>query len=262
MRPGLLLAAWVLVAGLGGCASAPSATSAPPDAPAASTSAPGQNPADPWEAFNRQVFAFNEALDENLLKPVAIAYRDAVPQPVRTGIDNVFGNINDLWSAANHLLQGKFESGAEQGFRFLTNTVFGLGGLLDPATEMRLVRRNEDFGQTLGRWGVGPGPYLVLPLFGPRNVRDTVGLLVDRQFDPDKWVDSGDGRWALFTLEVVNVRTNLLEAGRLVDQIAIDRYSFVRDFYLARRRDAVYDGAPPMETFEDEPDDAPAKPKP
>jgi phospholipid-binding lipoprotein MlaA len=266
MRRGLLLAAWALAAGLGGCASAPPSTAAPTDAPAAGAPTMGQHPADPWEAFNRQVFAFNEALDENLVKPVAVAYRDLVPQLVRTGVDNVFGNINDLWSAANHLLQGKFESGAEQGFRFMTNTLLGLGGLLDPATEMRLVRRTEDFGQTLGRWGVGPGPYLVLPLFGPRNVRDSFGLLVDRQYDPDKWLDTGDGRWALFALEVVNVRTNLLAAGRMVDQIAIDRYSFLRDFYLARRLDAVYDGAPPMETFQDEPDDEsgdePTKPKP
>jgi phospholipid-binding lipoprotein MlaA len=124
--------------------------------------------------------------------------------------------------------------------------------LLDPATEMRLVKRKEDFGQTLGRWGVGAGPYVVLPLFGPRTLRDSFTLLVDRQFDPDKWVQAGDGRWAVFGLEVVNIRSNLLDATGLIDKIALDRYTFVRDGYLARRRDAVHDGAPPPEPFDDE----------
>jgi phospholipid-binding lipoprotein MlaA len=222
----------------------------------------GTHPADPWEAFNREIFAFNDALDEAIVKPVAIAYRDAVPELVRTGVNNVFSNIADLWSAANHLLQGKVQYGAEMGFRFMTNTFIGLGGILDPATGMGMQRRHEDFGQTLGRWGVGPGPYVVLPLFGPRNVRDTVGLLVDRQYDPDKWLDTGNGRWAVFALEVVSIRTNLLPASQLLDRIAIDRYTFMRDAYLARRLDAVYDGAPPMETFQDEPESDAPPPKP
>jgi len=257
-----------------GCASAPPA--APGEAPAtaaatatapaaaerpASASTMGRHPADPWEVVNRSVFDFNDALDRQLVKPVAIAYRDAVPPLVRTGIDNFFSNIDDLWSALNHVLQGKVHHGVEMGFRFLSNSFFGLGGILDPATEMGLVKRREDFGQTLGRWGVGAGPYVVLPVFGPRTLRDAFALLVDRQADPDKWLATGDGRWALFGLEVVNVRVNLLPASDLLDRVAFDPYTFMREAYLARRQDAVYDGAPPAEPFQDVPDDEPEKPK-
>jgi phospholipid-binding lipoprotein MlaA len=274
----LLLAAGLATAALlGGCASAPvpppsspAALSPDQDAPApmpAPVPAPaapvfGQHPADPWEAFNRKVFAFNDALDEAIVRPIATGYRDYVPEIVRNGVDNVFGNINDLWSAANHVLQGKLQGGIEQGFRFLTNTVIGLGGVLDVATDMRMQRQVEDFGQTLGRWGVGPGPFVMLPLFGPRTVRDTVGLLVDRQFDPDKWLATGNGRWALFGLELVSIRTNLLTISAFLDQVAVDRYTFMRDAYLARRLDQVHDGAPPLELFEDVPDDEPPPPAP
>jgi phospholipid-binding lipoprotein MlaA len=244
----LLLAAAALA---GGCASTPGA---PPPA------AMGQNPADPWEAFNRKVFAFNDAIDEAVLKPVAEAYNKIVPQLARRGIDNFFGNIGDLWSAVNHLLQGKVHHGLDMGMRVATNTLFGLGGILDPATEFGLVRRSEDFGQTLGRWGLGPGPYVVLPLFGPRNVRDTVGLVGDRQFDAPAFVNDDAGSYALTALQVLNARAGLLATTRLLDQVALDRYSFVRDAYLQRRLDQVYDGAPPLPKFEDDvQDDAPPK---
>jgi phospholipid-binding lipoprotein MlaA len=244
----LLLAAAALA---GGCASTPGT---PPPA------AMGQNPADPWEAFNRKVFAFNDAIDEAVLKPVAEAYNKIVPQLARRGIDNFFGNIGDLWSAVNHLLQGKVHHGLDMGMRVATNTLFGLGGILDPATEFGLVRRSEDFGQTLGRWGLGPGPYVVLPLFGPRNVRDTVGLVGDRQFDAPAFVNDDAGSYALTALQVLNARAGLLATTRLLDQVALDRYSFVRDAYLQRRLDQVYDGAPPLPKFEDDvQDDAPPK---
>jgi len=238
----LLLA---LAAALGGCASTPP----PGAAPAASL---GQNPADPWEAFNRKVFAFNDALDEAIVKPVATAYTKVVPELVRKGVDNFFGNIGDVWSAFNQLLQGKVHHGLDMGMRVLTNTLFGLGGILDPATEFGLVRRSEDFGQTLGRWGMGPGPYVVLPLFGPRNVRDTVGLVGDRQFDAPAFVSDDAASYAVSALQLLNTRANLLSATRLLDQVALDRYSFVRDAYLQRRRDLVYDGAPPLESFDDD----------
>jgi phospholipid-binding lipoprotein MlaA len=254
LRIAALTAALAVGALLGGCASAPPGAQGAP-------SATGQHPADPWEAWNRKVFAFNDALDEAIVKPVATAYRDVVPQLVRTGIDNALSNVGDLWSAANHLLQGKVHHGLDMGMRFLTNTLFGIGGLLDPATEVGLVRRSEDFGQTLGRWGLAPGPYVVLPLFGPRTVRDTGGWLVDRQFDADRLPSADASRYALLTLELVNTRANLLSATRLLDQVALDRYSFVRDAYLARRLDQVYDGAPPLEKFEDEPDDTAEKTK-
>jgi phospholipid-binding lipoprotein MlaA len=240
-----LLGLLTLAAALGGCASAP------PAAGGAAPPAMGQNPADPWEAFNRKVFAFNDAIDEAVLKPVAEGYRKVVPQLVRTGIDNFFGNLGDVWSAANHLLQGKVFSGLDMGMRVLANTTFGLGGILDPATEIGLERRSEDFGQTLGRWGIGPGPYVVLPLWGPRNVRDTAGLVVDRQADGVQLAPTDAGLYALTALNIVHTRANLLGTTQLLGQVALDRYSFVRDGYLARRQDAVYDGAPPAEKFED-----------
>jgi phospholipid-binding lipoprotein MlaA len=231
-----------------GCATVPAGGSAP---------APG----DPWENFNRKVYAFNDTVDEAVMKPVAKAYKAVLPQLVRTGISNVLGNIGDVWSAANHLLQGKVHTGLDMGMRVVTNTLFGLGGLLDPATEMGLVRRSEDFGQTLGRWGVGPGPYLVLPLLGPSNVRDGSSLVVDRQFSASALVKSDNAGYTLTGVEVINLRAGLLDTTQLLDAVALDRYSFVRQAYLSRRLDLVYDGAPPMEAFpDDDPGDSPAKP--
>lgn len=236
---GLLLAAALL----GGCA-----TTAPPQG------AMGQNPADPWEAWNRKVYAFNDAVDEAVLRPVAETYRDLLPQIVRTGVSNVLRNINDVWSAANHLLQGKVEHGVEMGFRVLANTTFGLGGLLDPATEMGLQRRQEDLGQTLGVWGMPNGPFLMLPFLGPSTVRDTTGLVGDRQFSASSLAADWHDVAGITLLEIVSLRASLLDAGRLLDQVALDRYSFLRDAYLQRRLDAVYDGAPPfIDDFADEP---------
>lgn len=242
---------------LSGCASVPAGPAGPsaagtPAAPVAST------PGDPWENWNRKVYAFNDAIDTAVVKPVAQAYQNVVPSLVRTGISNVLGNIRDVWSAANQLLQGKLQHGMEMGMRVLTNSTIGLGGLLDPATEMGLSRRSEDFGQTLGRWGVGSGPYMVLPLLGPSTVRDTGGLLADTMVSPSSLPPTEGGRAAVTAVDLVNTRARLLSAGNLLDQVALDRYSFLRDAYLAQRRDAIYDGAPPMETFEDEAADAPA----
>jgi phospholipid-binding lipoprotein MlaA len=257
------LATWMMVAALSGCASVPAGGGAGAGAGAgavagAAAPTPGQK-ADPWENWNRKVFGFNDKLDENFVKPVAEGYKAVVPSLVRTGISNVFGNIGDLWSAANHLLQGKLQSGVEMTMRVIVNTTFGLGGLLDPATEMRLTRRSEDFGQTLGRWGVGSGPYVVLPLFGPSTLRDTAALPVDRHFGAaSAFVHPATASYSVTALELVNTRTNLLSTTNLLDQVALDRYSFVRDAYLSRRQDQVYDGAPPLEKFDYGPDDAPA----
>jgi phospholipid-binding lipoprotein MlaA len=250
----LLLAAAVA---LGGCASVPAGGAAPAAAAPAAT-----NPVDPWENWNRKVFAFNDSVDEAVLKPVAEGYRKVVPQLVRTGIGNVFGNIGDIWSAANHLLQGKLHSGLDMGMRVVTNTVFGLGGLLDPATEVGLTRRSEDFGQTLGVWGLKPGPYIVLPLLGPSNVRDTGGFIVDRAgVSPSQLATQDALSYSITALELINTRANLLATTKLVGEVALDRYSFIRDAYLSRRLDQVYDGAPPLEAFEDEADEPPPKPK-
>jgi phospholipid-binding lipoprotein MlaA len=216
--------------------------------------APRLSKEDPWENFNRKVFNFNEALDETVLKPVANAYRAVVPQLVRTGVSNVLGNIGDLWSAVNHLLQGKIHTGLDMGARVMANTTLGLGGLLDPATEMGLTRQSEDFGQTLGRWGVGPGPYLVLPLIGPSTLRDSSALVVDRQASASNLANNSNGAYAITALEVVSVRASLLEAKQLLDAAALDKYTFMRQAYLARRLDAVYDGSPPLQPFDDEED--------
>ena len=203
-------------------------------------------PGDPWEGFNRKVFAFNEAVDDAVLRPVAETYRDTVPQLVRTGVSNVLGNLGDLWSATNHFLQGKGASGLEQGMRFLTNTLFGLGGLLDPASEMGLKRQSEDFGQTLGKWGVGPGPYLVLPLLGPSSLRDGAGTVAQIALDPmTRRIDDDPTMWGLWGLRLISVRANLLGAGRVFDQAATDRYAFLRDAYFQRRRSQLWDGNPP-----------------
>jgi len=248
-------AAWVV---LSGCATVPPGAAA---ASAQGTATAPANPTDPWEAWNRKVYAFNDALDAAVVKPVATAYRDIVPQLVRTGVTNFFGNVSDVWSAANHLLQGKVGSGLEMGFRVLTNTVMGFAGVLDPATEFGMQRRSEDFGQTLGVWGVGTGPFVMLPLLGPSTARDGVALIADRQLSASELANGWASAAAVTTLEVVNLRANLLSASGLLDQAALDRYSFLRDAYLQRRLDAVYDGAAPMvDDFADEPAKSAAQP--
>lgn len=255
LRHGLAAVLFAAVAALSaGCATVPADGTAPP--------ARATVPHDPWEAFNRKVFAFNEAVDEAVLKPVAQAYRAAVPALVRQGVSNFFGNIGDVWSSANQFLQGKVQHGLEMGMRVAANTVFGIGGLLDPATEAGLVKRPEDFGQTLAVWGVGNGPYLVLPLLGPSTLRDTAVLPLDRYATSQtRWI--GDtGEYWLVSLQVVQLRTELLEATQLVDQASLDKYSFIRDAWLARRLDQIYDGSPPLETFDDDEPKKPAAPPP
>jgi phospholipid-binding lipoprotein MlaA len=249
----LLLASTAVVL-FAGCATVPSAGTGPGITTTAS------NPIDPWENWNRKVYGFNDSIDRAVLKPVAETYRDVVPSPVRTGVGNVLGNIRDVWSAANHLLQGKLGVGMEMGMRVLVNTTFGLGGLLDPATEMRLTKRPTDFGLTLGKWGVGSGPYVMLPLLGPSTVRDTAATVVDRKFGPSALPPTTPGQLAVTGVDVLNTRTNLLGAGQLLDQVALDKYSFLRDAYLASRRSAQFDGAPPLQ-FDDDPGDDP-KPDP
>jgi len=235
---------------VGGCASVPAGGAAPTAA----------QKSDPWEAWNRKVFAFNDAVDNAVVKPVAEGYNKVVPQLVRTGIGNVFGNIGDVWSTANQFLQGKVQYGFEMTMRVLVNTLFGLGGLLDPATEMRLTRKSEDFGQTLGRWGMPPGPYLVLPFLGPSDLRDGVGLAVDLHVaSPSRLADTTAGAYEISALQLVHTRADLLATTQLVGEVALDRYSFIRDAYLQRRLDQVYDGAPPLENFDDSDDTPPPK---
>ena len=207
---------------------------------------PGQR-LDPWENWNRKVFAFNESLDENVLKPVATVYAKIVPQFVRRGVDNVFGNVADAWSAVNNVLQAKWEPAFTDVVRVTTNSVLGFGGVLDIASEFGLDHHYEDFGQTLGRWGFGPGAYVVWPLLGPSTVRDSIGLPLDRTASPALVINNGSLQFGITVLQIVNTRANLLGASRLLDDIALDKYTFLRDAYLQRRRSLVFDGDAPSE---------------
>lgn len=210
---------------------------------------------DPWENWNRKVFAFNEGLDEHVLKPVATVYSNVVPQLVRRGVDNFFGNVADVWSAVNNFLQGKGTAGVYDIMRVGTNTVFGLLGVLDVATEVGLEKTREDFGQTLGRWGFGTGAYIVWPVLGPSSVRDSFGLPVDLAASPASLFNDGASRYSLTVLQLINTRANLLGASRVLDDIALDKYTFIRDAYLQRRRSLVFDGNEP-------PPDNPMDPEP
>lgn len=212
-----------------------------------------RSPADPLEPVNRGIFAFNEALDDAIARPVARAYRTAVPELVRVHVSNVFSNLGDVLTSANQLLQGKPLLALSDAGRVVINTVFGLGGLVDIASDLGLEKHREDFGQTLGRWGAPAGPYIVLPVFGPSSVRDGVGYLVDLNTDPLLAMNDLYWRRGLFGLRLVNTREQLLDAERVVQGIALDRYSFIRDAYLSRRRSQVYDGDPPP-LPEDDPD--------
>jgi phospholipid-binding lipoprotein MlaA len=200
---------------------------------------------DPWESWNRKVYNFNDALDTAVLKPVATTYRDVVPQPTRRGISNIFGNVSDLWSAFNNVLQGKVNDGMQDVMRVTTNTIFGLGGFFDVATEMGLDRHNEDLGQTFGRWGIASGPYVVWPFFGPSTLRDSFALPVDRSVSPALAFNDSLARYAVVGVGFVNERAALLGASGMLDDIALDKYTFIRDAYLQRRRSLVYDGEVP-----------------
>ena len=213
----------------------------------ASTPAPNSNAQvnDPIEGFNRTMFGFNEKVDENVLKPVAIGYKNVVPSPARTGVTNFYNNFEDAWSAVNSLFQLKFEHAASNTMRVLVNTTMGLGGLLDWGSAMRLQRYNEDFGQTLGHWGMGEGAYVVWPLLGPSTARDSVGLPLDLAVGPGLVIESTAVSIGATALNVVNTRANLLDTTALLDDIVLDKYIFVRDGFLQRRRSQIYDGNPP-----------------
>jgi phospholipid-binding lipoprotein MlaA len=203
------------------------------------------NPQDPLEGYNRAVFSFNDAVDRTVLKPTATAYKNVTPSFVQTGVSNFFGNLSDAWSAVNNLLQGKGQAGMGDVTRVAVNSTFGIFGLLDIASEAGIPKHNEDFGQTLGVWGVPSGPYLMLPLLGPSTVRDTAALPADiggdiwKYKEPANWRNIGAG------VRVIDKRASLLDASSLLEDAALDRYEFIRDGYLQRRQSQVYDGDPP-----------------
>ena len=235
-----LCAALLLAGSLAGCATS------------------GGNPADPLERVNRAVFAFNDVADKAVLTPVAKGYRFIVPGFLRTGISNFFSNLEDVWVSVNDVLQGKFQQGAEDATRVIFNSTFGIAGIFDFASDVGLPKRNEDFGQTLGAWGVGSGPYVVVPFLGPSTFRDGLALFVDYRADlVYRLSESVPVRNSLWATRAISNRAKLLDATSVLEQAALDKYAFARDAWLQRRRNLVYDGNPPREP--DESDDEPAK---
>lgn len=221
---------------------------------------PNANPADPLEPMNRAVFGFNDKVDQAVVKPAATLYQNVTPALVRQGVSNVFANISDFWSTVNNILQAKPEAATDSFFRFTTNTLWGLGGIFDIATDMGIPKHRENFGRTLGHWGVAPGPYLVLPLFGPSSVRDTAGRLVDMPGDLVSSSKNISARNSLMFVRAVDTRANLLSAGDFLEAAALDKYSFARDVYLQRQRRPGGDTPAPavQEERYDLPEDAPA----
>lgn len=202
------------------------------------------NPKDPYEGFNRAMFKVNEGVDV-VLKPVAQGYDKAAPLPVKAGVGNFFGNINDVWTSVNNFLQGKGSDGLSDAGRVLINTTIGIGGVFDVASEMGLEKHAEDFGQTLGVWGVGEGAYLYWPIIGPRTTRDTFGFVVDSYTDPVARVHDVPLRNSLLGVRLIDRRASLLPSDKVVEEAAFDKYSYIRDAYLQNRRSEVNDGKSP-----------------
>ena len=219
---------------------------------------PNANPKDPLEPMNRSVTKFNDGLDDYVLKPVATGYRDYTPDPLQKGVTNFFRNIGDMFSTVNNGLQLKGKETAESFMRVVVNSTVGIYGLIDVATPIGLERHSEDFGQTLGYWGVPDGPYVVLPLFGPSTLRDTASLPADMNMDPVRKHDNMAERNTAWTLRTVQKRGDLLKTSDLMGEASIDKYSFTRDAYLQYRRAQIYDGNPPDE--DDGNDNKPSKP--
>ena len=221
------------------------------------------NPKDPLEPLNRKVFAFNDAVDTYALQPVARGYVTIVPQFLRTGVSNVFSNLDDALIGANNLFQGKPGNAVSDFGRLLLNSTVGFLGVFDVATPIGLEKHEEDIGQTLGVWGFGNGPYLVLPLLGPSSLRDTSNLAAAYWLDPVNSIDRVAVRNSVKGLRLVDGRAQVLDAGQVLEEASLDKYAFMRDFYLQRRRSLVHDGRPPREKDEIEDEgglDAPATP--
>lgn len=203
------------------------------------------HPDDPLEGYNRAMFSFNETVDKAVMKPLAQGYDYVAPTPVKVGVGNFFGNIADVWISANNLLQGKVKDALSDVGRVLVNSTLGIAGLFDVATDMGLDKHDEDFGQTLGKWGVGEGGYFVVPILGPRTVRDALALPVDFKADPVNWLEDVATRNVLFGLRAVHDRYTFLGVEKTLDEGTLDKYTYSRDYYLQQRRYRVFDGKPP-----------------
>jgi phospholipid-binding lipoprotein MlaA len=264
--PSLLLPALSLAAVLSGCATTTTTSGA---GSADNAGKPGntaeRNPVDPFERFNRTMFRFNDKVDQYALKPVATVYKRVLPSFVQTGVYNFFGNLGDVWTAVNNLLQGRVADGVSDVMRFAVNTTFGLGGLLDISSEAGMQKHRQDFGATLGVWGVQSGPYVVLPLLGSSTMRDSVALPVDFAGDPWSYVNPDPTRYIGAALRVIDMRAGVLDASNLIEDAALDRYEFIRDAYLQRRAgkissnrergaDSVYRALPDDDEIDTKPD--------
>ena len=203
------------------------------------------DPRDPIEGFNRAMYSFNDGFDQAIGKPVAGAYRDVIPPPVRIWVRNFFANIADLWIGANNLLQGKPADAVTDWARFAFNTTFGVFGINDIATDMGFEKHDEDFGQTFGRWGAGDGAYIVWPFLGSSTVRDSAGLVLDIGLDPVQRHEPKDPRYFMVGLRATSKRADLLDASRILEEAALDKYVFQRDAYLQRRKSQIHDGNVP-----------------
>lgn len=230
-RTGILVLACVTLLA-GGCASRPT------------------NPDDPLESYNRTMFSFNEAADRAVIRPMARVYDAVTPKPVQTGVGNFFSNLGDVWIGLNNILQGKVADGLSDWMRFAVNTTLGVAGLLDVASEMNLPKHDEDLGQTLGKWGVGEGAYFVVPLMGPRTVRDTLVLPLDLKGDNVWTIENVRKRNLLTGVRFAHQRAQLLSVEKTLEEGALDKYAFTRDFYLQQRRYKVHDGSVPI-VYED-----------
>ena len=200
---------------------------------------------DPFESLNRSIFNFNEGFYQYVLDPVTGTYQDLTPQPVQSGVSNFFSNIDDIFVFVNDLLQFKFAQAASDLSRFAFNTTAGLFGLIDVASHMDLPKHHEDFGQTLATWGVGDGPYVMLPFLGPSTLRDTGGLVADSSYNPIYDIPDREARWDTIGLKAIDTRAGLMQADRIAGKSGVDKYNFIRDAYLQQRRNLIYDGNPP-----------------
>ena len=215
---------------------------------------------DPLEGMNRGIYKFNDVADKALIKPVATVYKTITPSPVRTGFNNFFSNLGSITTVLNDLFQFKFTTAFTDAGRFVINSTFGIAGFIDVAGMDNIEKHKEDFGQTLGYWGVGSGPYLVLPILGPSSVRDTTGLLFDTATsDPITYTHNiGEVRLhnQLRLAQLIDKRTELLTATDLIDEASLDPYAFMRDAYLQRRASLVQDGLVPDEFIKDDSEEA------
>lgn len=208
------------------------------------------NPRDPLESFNRTIFGFNDVVDKAVIKPVATGYRAVTPNWLRKGVGNFFNNLEDVWSAVNNGLQGRGQEFSDSVGRVMVNSTIGLLGVFDVASDLNIDRHTADFGLTLGRWGVAPGPYVVLPFFGPRTLREVAGLPVDTRGMPVYNIGDQETRTLLPMVDVIDLRAKYLNAGDVLEGAALDAYSFRRDAYFQRQRNIQYDGNPPEEDSE------------